>query len=352
MKLLLNDYRWSGSPDSVPWDESGSSIGDPSGWSGAGPGLVGSAIATAGNVYDSYQAQKTAKRNTDATIAAQKQQADLAYQRSLQMWNLQNAYNSPEAQMARFKQAGLNPQLIYGQGNPGNASSTPEYHPPHLEYHYAAGNYGQAVSSAVLPTLMSVGEWMMDMKLKDAQLSKTMQGVDLGELTRERQRQLIDFLAERNPKELQSIENKNSLYPYQRTLQFENVRKAQGVTSMLEKEFEYQYGRSLFGEHGQLDDPTPGYDGAKKLEFLSKLGGLSTQRMKNELLGVQTRHSDMDITNPQHIIEMVVGGVMGLANSGMRASFNSRTRGRKVTNTSTIKRVGRTSTNKTEYYER
>lgn len=34
----------------------------------------------------------------------------------------QNSYNSPAAQMARYRQAGLNPHLIYGQGNPGNQS--------------------------------------------------------------------------------------------------------------------------------------------------------------------------------------------------------------------------------------
>lgn len=42
---------------------------------------------------------------------------------------LQNqlSYNSPESQMARFQQAGLNPHLIYGQGNPGNQSAPISY---------------------------------------------------------------------------------------------------------------------------------------------------------------------------------------------------------------------------------
>lgn len=44
---------------------------------------------------------------------------DLQYQRqrkdALSDWNMQNEYNSPKAQMARFKDAGLNPNLIYGQ---------------------------------------------------------------------------------------------------------------------------------------------------------------------------------------------------------------------------------------------
>ena len=37
----------------------------------------------------------------------------------------QNWYNSPAQQMYRFKQAGLNPNLIYGQGNAGNWSGSP-----------------------------------------------------------------------------------------------------------------------------------------------------------------------------------------------------------------------------------
>jgi len=39
----------------------------------------------------------------------------------------QNAYNTPSAQMLRFQQAGLNPNLIYGQGNPGNQSQSLTY---------------------------------------------------------------------------------------------------------------------------------------------------------------------------------------------------------------------------------
>jgi len=37
--------------------------------------------------------------------------------------NIQNEYNSPAAQMKRFKEAGLNPALVYGQGSSGNQPS-------------------------------------------------------------------------------------------------------------------------------------------------------------------------------------------------------------------------------------
>ena len=46
------------------------------------------------------------------------------------MWNLQNEYNSPTQQMARIRAAGLNPNLVYGNGVTGNSSgSTPQYEP-------------------------------------------------------------------------------------------------------------------------------------------------------------------------------------------------------------------------------
>lgn len=57
----------------------------------------------------------------------QKKQQDKSWAKQVEFWNMQNEYNSPANQMARFKDAGLNPNLIYGQGTPGNASNTPNF---------------------------------------------------------------------------------------------------------------------------------------------------------------------------------------------------------------------------------
>lgn len=46
-------------------------------------------------------------------------QQEQAY--NLELWNLQNEYNSPASQMKRFQDAGLNPNLIYGQQNTAQA---------------------------------------------------------------------------------------------------------------------------------------------------------------------------------------------------------------------------------------
>lgn len=49
---------------------------------------------------------------------------------ALEDWHMQNEYNSPRAQMQRLQEAGLNPNLVYGQGvqgasgNAGNIRST------------------------------------------------------------------------------------------------------------------------------------------------------------------------------------------------------------------------------------
>lgn len=54
------------------------------------------------------------------------------YEDNIAFWNMQNSYNTPQAQMQRFQDAGLNPNLIYGQGNAGNAGvpSTPDIQRP------------------------------------------------------------------------------------------------------------------------------------------------------------------------------------------------------------------------------
>lgn len=44
-------------------------------------------------------------------------------QDALAFWQKQNKYNSPAEQMRRFQEAGLNPNLMYGQGNSGNAGA-------------------------------------------------------------------------------------------------------------------------------------------------------------------------------------------------------------------------------------
>jgi hypothetical protein len=53
-----------------------------------------------------------------------KRRQELANKQNIEFWNMQNAYNTPKAQMSRLKDAGLNPNLIYGSNaNTGVAGS-------------------------------------------------------------------------------------------------------------------------------------------------------------------------------------------------------------------------------------
>lgn len=68
------------------------------------------------------------KRQLERDARAQeyaKELSDYEYEKNLAQWHRENEYNTPQAQMQRFKEAGLNPHLIYGDKN--LASSSPNY---------------------------------------------------------------------------------------------------------------------------------------------------------------------------------------------------------------------------------
>lgn len=120
--------------------------------------IIGGALGAIGGISQAQINARAAKYNTDQTILANRNMAEYAYSKDVEMWNRQNEYNSPEAQIERFKDAGLNPNLMYGQGSSGNATSLPHYNAPTAEY-----NYKPAVD---IPMALSM---FQDMALKQAQ---------------------------------------------------------------------------------------------------------------------------------------------------------------------------------------
>lgn len=98
-----------------------------SSFAGAGNGL---ALGTASNLIqgglDQLWSSLNAKRNWKYQQKAMAKQfdyniqaADHTFDNQLKAWNLENEYNSPSAQMQRYKDAGLNPLLIYGNQQSG-----------------------------------------------------------------------------------------------------------------------------------------------------------------------------------------------------------------------------------------
>lgn len=72
-------------------------------------GLTSGLEAFGNDMLNNYYSKKNTKK---------------AYERDIAFWNMQNEYNSPANQMQRLKDAGLNPNLIYGQINSGNAAGS------------------------------------------------------------------------------------------------------------------------------------------------------------------------------------------------------------------------------------
>ena len=74
------------------------------------------AASNAGTNFTNYQLYK--KQRAD-----NREDATTTYNRQIEMWNMNNAYNDPSAQMERLRQAGLNPNLVYGNGATTTASA-------------------------------------------------------------------------------------------------------------------------------------------------------------------------------------------------------------------------------------
>lgn len=99
---------------------------------GFGGALIGGIGGIASGIINAIQS----RQNTNRTIKANREQADLAYNRDVEMWNKGNMYNSPQAQMDRLKSAGLNPNLVYGSGAVAGqaAGQLPKYNAPTQDY--------------------------------------------------------------------------------------------------------------------------------------------------------------------------------------------------------------------------
>lgn len=82
----------------------------------AGLQLLGGGVNLIGDIVSNRQNRKL---------------AEYSYQKNLEQWNRQNAYNHPSQQMARLREAGLNPNLVYGTGTVGNTvGGSPQYDTP------------------------------------------------------------------------------------------------------------------------------------------------------------------------------------------------------------------------------
>lgn len=104
---------------------------------------AGAAVSIGSSLYNLFTNNSRNKENmrfqsqeNEKNRAFNREMAELAYQRNLEQWQRENEYNSPSAVRQRLSDAGLNPDLIYGNG---------------------AGNMSSATSPQMLPATSSNG---------------------------------------------------------------------------------------------------------------------------------------------------------------------------------------------------
>lgn len=135
------------------------------GLSSAAAAVIAAGIAAAGSTTAAAVNNKGGKRSQrrafkynqqlqEQQAAYQKEAAEISWNRQLEAWNLENEYNSPAAQMQRYQDAGLNPNLIYGQSNTSGSIGNYQLDTPDAPFvdvgsAYSSGSHtGDAIAAA------------------------------------------------------------------------------------------------------------------------------------------------------------------------------------------------------------
>lgn len=156
-------------------------------------GMLG--ISTGIDLLSDYFSQKQQTKNN-------LELAKYSFDRSMEAWREQSEYNSPLNQLKRYQEAGLNPNLIYGQVNEGNASNPPSMSTP---------------TSARLKTLDTLGAYAQVQNLQADVEVKHAQAANLRESARNQQAQTAYNNARQVAQDLQ-----NKITSLNNSLVFEN----------------------------------------------------------------------------------------------------------------------------------
>jgi len=89
---------------------------------------------------------------------------DKQFSMDKEMYDYQNAYNTPAQQMARLKAAGLNPALMYGQGTTGNASNQPQSKFTQLNPYMGEGAFAQNIGAGISLSLANANKKAIETK--------------------------------------------------------------------------------------------------------------------------------------------------------------------------------------------
>ena len=171
-----------------PEEEIAQNVGSPAGqgntksalgWAGLGLGLVDTAVNVAMTERQNRLNREENERN---------------YERNVDFWQMQNEYNHPAAQMARLREAGLNPNLVYGTPDiAGNNANAPESSKTHYERPNDLDMLGMAMNAqqfAKQDELMSLEIERAELENEDKRISNDMKAYELSQQESRRQEEI------------------------------------------------------------------------------------------------------------------------------------------------------------------
>lgn len=112
----------------------------------AGITAAGSALGAGGSAIAQGKMNKKTRQFSERMYGVQRKDA-------LADWQMQNEYNSPEMQMQRLREAGLNPNLVYDNGasfgspDAVRSFSAPSWNPQAPDYSAAGQSLGNSLAS-------------------------------------------------------------------------------------------------------------------------------------------------------------------------------------------------------------
>lgn len=212
-------------------------------------------------------------------------QSEFAEKMAIDAFNREAAYNSPAAQMARFKEAGLNPNLIYGQGNSGNVSaSTP------TASHAAPGMPG------FIPLMMQVAGFMKEMEMKDAQINSLNIGAGQKEVATLMTSEKLDQLKQSFPMIFENLVTSTGI----KSTQLASDKIKLGMLPLQEEKLSREITNLLARTGSEISRQNLNTIQIQKLkqETINK-------ELEEKLLKAQTMFVEQGITNPQQFFQFL-----------------------------------------------
>jgi hypothetical protein len=142
----------------------------------AGAGLAGSLLGGSSNKKAAKVVAKQSEKNLQTQIDYAREAANLEWERNLEQWNRENAYNDPSQVVQRLQNAGLSPALALGNYGGNTAASSPTYSVGDIDASKVKSAGSGQISAAfgeflrgIMPAAMEIMNRRKDLEVKDNQ---------------------------------------------------------------------------------------------------------------------------------------------------------------------------------------